>query len=231
MLLPGRIESTTLGDVLGALHREHVTGALELQEPSGVIHRVHFRGGSVSAVETPIRLPLGRVLSDMGVLSESARRALDALSVCASEEPIGERLVDGSHISGATLAVALRVQLRRRLAALCEVRRGRLIFRPSVRAQSEPVPMSTREFLHGWPRKRQTTDHDKAPGRDVRERHEALAVLGLAEDADPAQVRSAFRRLASEMHPDRRLDASPDEREALAERFARASAAYHLLVA
>lgn len=230
MLLPGRIESTTLGDVLGALHRERVNGALEIQEPNGAVHRVHFRDGVVSKVETPLVLPLGKVLLDMGVLNGAARRALEALSVEDSTAPIGERLVEGAHISAATLAVALRVQSRKRLDALSQVKRGRLTFRPRAVASGEPVPLTPPEFLHGRPRKRQRAE--RAPDeRATQRRRAALAVLGLPEDADVERVRAAFRRLASEMHPDRRFDASGTEREALAERFARASAAYHTLVA
>ena len=51
MQLPGRLSATTLGDVLGALHRERASGALEIVERTGRIHRVHVAAGLVSAVE------------------------------------------------------------------------------------------------------------------------------------------------------------------------------------
>ena len=51
MQLPGRLKSTSLGDLLGTLHRAESTGALELIEPQGRVHRVYLARGRVSAVE------------------------------------------------------------------------------------------------------------------------------------------------------------------------------------
>ena len=51
MQLPGRLKATTLGDLLGALHRSTSTGTLELVESSGRAHRVHLASGLVTAVE------------------------------------------------------------------------------------------------------------------------------------------------------------------------------------
>jgi curved DNA-binding protein CbpA len=53
-------------------------------------------------------------------------------------------------------------------------------------------------------------------------------LLGVSRGAGLADVRRAFRRLASALHPDR---APPGDEERLAARFAELSAAYHLLVA
>jgi hypothetical protein len=234
MLLPGRIELTTLGDLLGALYRERVSGALELAEPSGVRHRVLFRAGVVSGVDTPLGCPpLGRVLLDMGVLSPAARRAVELFCVAGSGGPIGVQLVEAAYIDADTLASGLRRQLQHRLDAVARVQSARVMFRPAVSVAAEPVPLSPREFLHGRPRKRsasnarsESTHAPRAAGRA-----EALAVLGLPLDADLLQVRAAFRRLAGRMHPDTHAAGSVAERRALAERFARASAAYHVLVA
>jgi len=51
MQLPGRLRSTTLGDLLGTLHRARSTGTLELAEFHGRTHRVHLSRGLVVAVE------------------------------------------------------------------------------------------------------------------------------------------------------------------------------------
>src|ERR1700761_9316566 len=67
MQLPGRLSSSTLGDLLGALHRARVTGLLELGEIRGPrgrtvpgrLHRVHLREGLVAAVETALPAPPG----------------------------------------------------------------------------------------------------------------------------------------------------------------------------
>lgn len=231
MLLPGRIELTTLGDLLGALHRERVSGALELVEPSGVTHHVHFRAGVVSGVETRLSgPPLGRVLLDMGVLSADARRALELFAAAPSGVPIGARLVGAAYIDGKTLARALRLQQQQRLDALGRIRQARVSFRPRAHAGFDRVELSPGEFLHGRPRKRRALGA-LAAAPPVSGRAEALAVLGLPKDAGPAEVRAAFRRLAGRMHPDTQSLASDEERSALAARFARASAAYHVLVA
>jgi hypothetical protein len=55
MLLPGRLSASTLGDLLGALHREQVTGQLDLVEIRGPRgrsvpgrrHRIELRQGLV----------------------------------------------------------------------------------------------------------------------------------------------------------------------------------------
>jgi DnaJ-domain-containing protein 1 len=57
VILPGRLASSTLGDVLGALHRAGVTGVIELREVSGVPgrrHAISLVQGMVTDVETPI---------------------------------------------------------------------------------------------------------------------------------------------------------------------------------
>lgn len=233
MLLPGRIELTTLGDLMGALHRERVSGALELVEPSGVTHRIHFRAGVVSGVHTPLcRVPLGRFLAEMGALSPSAQRALELFAVAASGRRVGAQLVDAAYLAPETLARALRLQLQQRLDAVARVERARVLFRPALRASSEAVPLSPAEFLHGRPRKRAAAGPAAgARAPQVPGRVEALRVLGLPVDADLAQIRAAFRRLAAHMHPDRQCTSSDANRKEMAERFARASAAYHLLVA
>lgn len=51
-------------------------------------------------------------------------------------------------------------------------------------------------------------------------------VLGVPRDATPEQIKSAYRRLAKEYHPDR----NPDNREESAEKFKELSEAYEVLV-
>lgn len=53
--LPGRLERSTLGDVLGALHRSGATGALRIDEsgPGGARqHVIYLRDGLIADVET-----------------------------------------------------------------------------------------------------------------------------------------------------------------------------------
>ena len=207
MLLPGRLSASTLGDLLGALHREGITGLLELSEirgPRGLsvpgrIHRIHLRGGLVVAVETP--LPVRR----LGEL----RECLDA--VFSIEEA----------------AVAFRTA--RPLAQVVRVAplqpREFLHGRPRARDRGNPSGPTLRD------------EHETPPPRSgVRPvsddpRSRARRVLGVAESAGPGEVRRAFRKLAIDLHPDRAGQGSLDEQRRRATRFAELSAAYHLLVA
>src|SRR5579863_4963628 len=87
MLLPRRLSTSTLGDLLGSLHRGGTTGVLELSEvrsPRGTgvpgrIHRVHLRGGLVIAIDTPLGVPrLGEILQREGAVSDEVIRLLEA---------------------------------------------------------------------------------------------------------------------------------------------------------
>jgi len=55
-------------------------------------------------------------------------------------------------------------------------------------------------------------------------------LLGLSRDASAQDVKSAFRRLARELHPDRHPSATEDDRRLLAERFAAIHAAYRQIL-
>jgi DnaJ-domain-containing protein 1 len=148
-------------------------------------------------------------------------------------------LIEDGAASRAAVVAALRHQLRGRLDRLFELQGVRLRFHVARRTPVDQrrVPLSPHEFLHGRPR---TRDRERGSGpagaprsgswaRDQRVR--ALAVLGLAPNAAPDAVRTAFRRLAREVHPDRHPAAGARERAELLRRFAELSAAYHALVA
>jgi hypothetical protein len=72
MHLPGRLSSSPLGGLLGSLHRERITGTIELHEiggpfgrgVAGRIHRVHLRGGLVVAVDTALPAAAGAELRE-----------------------------------------------------------------------------------------------------------------------------------------------------------------------
>ncbi len=51
MQLPGRLRATTLGDLLGTLHRGEASGTLELTCDDGRTHRIHLSSGLITAVE------------------------------------------------------------------------------------------------------------------------------------------------------------------------------------
>jgi len=217
MQLPGHLKDTTLGDLLGALFRERATGFLDLIETSGAQHRLEVREGKVHAVETELEAPrLGELLS----VSELP----DAV-----DGRLGETLIAHGLVSHLQLEKALHRQMLARLELLFSVKDAAIRFRAPRPRQDDPTrpqPLEKHEFLEGRPRKR--TPEVKATQR----RHSlgALSVLGLGEDASPADIRAAFRELAAAHHPDRHPGVDSEERAQLFRRFAAISRAYHSLV-
>jgi DnaJ-class molecular chaperone len=63
----------------------------------------------------------------------------------------------------------------------------------------------------------------------VRQRY--LAALGLAEEATLEEIKSAFRKLAAEMHPDKHRGQGRAAEQRAAKRFQKISEAYHWLIA
>lgn len=219
MQLPGQLKNTTLGDLLGALHRERTSGVLELIEPDGRRHHIELRGGEVERVETDRGGPLlGDLLS------------LTNLPPIRSEERLGEVLLAEGRVERHELARALRQQTLARLEGLFDIERAAVRFhapRPKDEDPTAPSALNGREFLSGRPRHRARVDGGSFP--PARRAVGALAVLGLEEGASRDDIRRAFRRLAQEHHPDRHPQVSERERVSLFRRFAEISRAYHTL--
>jgi hypothetical protein len=243
MILPGRLASTTLGDLLGALCRDGATGVLELIEASGPragrVHRVHLDSGLVESIETPIGVArLGEILENIGFLDGAARARLDRRAAELPGRRVGELLIEDRVVSPMAVRAALRRQLRARVEALFALTDAYLRFRvarPRACDDDGAVPLSPREVLHGRARRRDRSRERAPAGRPPQPandtRASALRVLGLDRDADRDAVQRAFRRLAASVHPDRHPRATSAERAALLRRFAALSAAYHSLVA
>ncbi|WP_437986348.1 J domain-containing protein [Sorangium sp. So ce117] len=257
MQLPSRLSTSTLGDLLGALHREKTTGLLELCElrtPSGSTvpgrqHRIQLFSGLVTAVETPLRVPrLGEILAKEGSAPEPSIQRLAALVAAHRGRRTGEVLVAAGLIPATAVDRALRIQLRARIEALFSIEEATICFhtaRPLAGSLRQTGPLPPSDFLHGRPRAR---DRQRRAGSSARAAHSgpagappraaradeprrrALDVLGLREGATEAEIRRAFRRLAASMHPDRAAAHAGDGAQRTA-RFAELSAAYHLLVA
>ncbi|HWA77810.1 MAG TPA: J domain-containing protein [Polyangiaceae bacterium] len=234
MNLPGRLCSTTLGDLLGQLHRGRVNGILELVEASGAAsgraHRVFFDAGLVDQVETSLPAPrLGELLSRDGVLTREALGRLARRLTAEPKKRSGEILVEEQLASGEAVLSGLRRQLRLRLEALFRLPEALVRFhvRPP-RGGKGARPLEPSEFLHDRPRARQRGQQGVASRISSAER-EALNTLGLRPGADLAEVKRAFRRLAAEAHPDRHPDADAEKRALMLRHFAQLSAAYHTL--
>ncbi len=246
MQLPGRLRLTTLGDLLGALHRACASGILELVEVEGAragkSHRVHFDSGLVEDVDTSLSHPrLGEILARDGVLGVPALARVARRLVEQPGKRVGEILVEEGLGSADLVASALRRQRTSRLEALYGLSEALIRFHvPRPRFGYRPLPLSPREFLHGRPRAR--GDARGRPSERFASRFApqglsgfsepqlaAYRALGLPAGASVRDVQRAFRKLAAEQHPDRFPLASSAEKIQHLTRFARLSAAYHTL--
>jgi hypothetical protein len=245
MDLPGRLRSTTLGDLLGSLHRARVNGTLELAEDRGRIHRVHLAQGLVAAVELDAASPsLAEILRDDRAADDDVlRRSL--LRAMASQRLHGEVLVDDFRLSPDVVGNALRRQVLARLAVLDKLGDARVSFRVAVRVPRGALtgrvsaatnrapwdpPLAPHEFLHGRRRRRERDPQGPAPAPPPREQS-SWRVLGLPPGAQVDEIKRAYRRLARTVHPDLHPDASDEERRALQARFVEITDAYRTLVA
>jgi len=237
MNLPGRLKFTTLGDLLGTLHRAAATGVLELVEPSGPnagrCHRIKLRAGLVDEVETELDHPrLGELLVREGALDRHGLATLLRRMVEEPERRSGELLIEERLANVALVEAALRWQLRLRMDAVFRLPDGLVRFH--VR-RSEPRPglrslLTPRDFLHGRRRARREARSTRvAQAQGDQRRAEAYRLLGLEPGADSASVRRAFRQLACEHHPDRHPGATGDQLSTLVRTFSRITAAYHSL--
>jgi DnaJ-domain-containing protein 1 len=235
MQLPGRLKATTLGDLLGSLHREGVSGTLELIEPGGRTHRVHLANGLVTAVEIDrASASLAEILRDEEqVDDDTLRRSL--LRAMASRRLHGEVLVRDFHLSPDVVGRALRRQIMLRLAALEELSDAQICYRVTVRPPRGALeqPLDATEFLSGRKRARDrdTPSSSRFPGAVDVGRLAACRTLGLSTSADSDEIKRTYRRLVREYHPDLHPEATHDDRRILARRFAEVTAAYRTLVA
>ena len=237
MILPGRLTRTTVGDLLGELHRAGASGVLELVEGSGSragrAHRVFFTAGLIDDVETDrAHPPLGELLLREGALDYPSLSVLLRRLVLEPGRRAGEILVAERLANEALVQAALRWQLRARLEAVFRLTEGQVRFNVRrTRARTEsPQLLTPREFLHG--RRRARSDggsRASGMGRKLADKHTAYRVLGVEPGTELASVRQAYRRLAAQHHPDRHPGASPEELRELVQTFTRLTAAYQVV--
>jgi hypothetical protein len=253
MQLPGRLSASTLGDLLGTLHRGRATGTLELIELSGSTgpHRIHLRDGLVVGLDTPHAVPrLGELLRQRDLVSARALARLVLRVGAGDKRPAGAILIEDAAVAPALVEQGLRAQLEAKLEPLYRLSDALLRFYP-LRASERAAPsLRPDAFLTGRPRSR---DRQRASGAHAAHarradappaaqptprpqprldpaRLAALHELGLSSADDRAAIGRAFRRLALHVHPDRLMHATADVRADSARALARLTAAYHLLV-
>jgi hypothetical protein len=244
MQLPGRLRLTTLGDVLGVIHRAGASGVLELVDERGRTHRVFWSGGMITQVDTELfRERLGDLLARQGSLGARALARLARRLLETPRQRAGEILVEEGFVSSDLVNAGLRRQLHQKMEALFQLPDAQLAFRVPRPHEPHRTPLSPGEFLHGRararPRPRYAAAQERASNAQgsssassrmpAGSRSRAYATLGLLPGADRAAVQQAFRRLALNLHPDRFPNAEPTERARLLTRFAELSAAYHAL--
>lgn len=166
MRLPSRLAASTLGDLLGALHRSRTTGLLELSEVPGAIaaavpgrrHRIHLFCGLVAGVETSLpHAPLGRVLETKGLLRPEA--VAELLTRIAAGDPrlAGEILIEDGLAPKHIIDLGLRAQLRDKVDVVYTLKDAEVRFhtaRPLSEAARRSGLLASSEFLHGRPRAR-----------------------------------------------------------------------------
>jgi DnaJ domain len=241
MRLPGRLRSSTLGDILGAAHRESASGAVELIEVTGRTHRVHLSRGLISSVEIDRASPsLAEMLRREDAASEDViRRSL--LRALSSRRLHGEVLTEDFHVSPSVVDLALRRQIQNRLHALESVQDAQVLFRVVVKAPRGALsdkPLVPAEFLHGRLRARDRAEWSQTRSERPRassgvsaSRVQALRVMGLRGDESTGEVKRIYRKLALTLHPDVHPCASAEERASLSARFQEVTMAYQTLVA
>jgi hypothetical protein len=232
MHLPGRLRSTTLGDLLGALHRARANGTLELVEERGRAHRVYFARGLLVAVELDGASPsLGEILRRERAVNDDVLRRSFLLAI-ASRRLHGEVLVDDFGLSPDLIATALRRQLVARLATIDGLVDARIMFRVALRPPRwalERVPLDPQEFLYGRRRARESRQGDVSATPSSMAESSAGRLLGVSPGTDLAAVKRAYRLRARAVHPDLHPGATVEQRRALEARFVEITEAYRLM--
>ncbi len=233
-MLPGKLDRSTLGDVLGTLFRGRATGFLELGEGrgprAGKRHYVFLSSGRPSAVVSD-GPALGEILRRGGAVTDEALSSAHEAKLRGDGRLTGELLCDLGSVDMATVERGMAEQTRARLDRLFGLmqadlrfhvaRLGDMVVPLPLRAAFGAPQLGPRDYLFGRPRRRA-----REP-LAIDARRDAFSLFGLEPTAGVDEVRKAFKRLALELHPDRASD--PIERTERERRLARITAAYALL--
>lgn len=241
MLHAGRLEDTTVGDLVAQIYRRGATGTLVI-EAHARQHRVTFRRGYLRSIKLEGHFqPLGDRLLAAGEISfEHHRRSLEAIASGSALQ--GEALVRIGAISAERLRGELEAQARERIGYLVGCSSGRWRFEDG--SPGDPgLLLHPLNLVRGTPRRRRGGDRARpsgAPPRPEPGRYSlrgmgtshrmAHVILGVPSDASPDVVRREYRKLALELHPDRHPGLDDAARRRLEARFSEVTAAYDALM-
>ena len=246
MLLAGRLEETTVGDLVAQLYRRGATGTLVI-EAHARQHRVAFRRGYLRSIKLEGHFqPLGdRLLAAGAITRDHYRRSVEAIAGGSALQ--GEALVRLGAISAERLRQELEAQTRERISYLVGCSSGRWRFENG--SPGDPgLLMHPLLLVRGTPRRRGVArrvsqvrseagrPRATEPGRYSMRgmgtaRRPAHTVLGVGPDATAEDLRREYRRRALELHPDRHPGLDQASRKQLEARFAEVTAAYEALLA
>lgn len=227
--LPSCLSQSTLGDVLGRLHREALSGVLQVVAASET-HEIELQNGLVVRVSVAADSPrLGEALRQAASDDRHFVRALRlALARARDERPLGERLLAVGATSQVAVSQTLQELHHARLNALFALECGQLRFRLLHRPTASSLVLGPALFLHHRKRYRDRFPSRKVPlGAEVAR---AYAVLGLTPGADLMRVNAAFRRLVIERHPDKVANLGNEAMERATRRFRDCVQSHRVLV-
>jgi hypothetical protein len=226
--LPSCLSSSTLGDVLGTLHRKRLSGVLQI-EVAAKTHEIELQKGFVVRVHlADASARLGERLSCNMADGRQFERALRlALARSRDERPLGERLLATHAAPASAVAQALQELHQSRLDVLFNVRSARLHFRVAYRPLASAMVLGPAVFLH---QRRRYRERSKPAERLMcAELRRAYGVLGLAPGEGLSSVKAAWRTRALLLHPDKFVAQGPRAVEQATRRFCECASSYRLL--
>ena len=166
-MLPGKLDRSTLGDVLGTLFRGRATGFLELGEGrgprAGKRHFVFLSSGRPTAVVSD-GPALGEILRRGGNVSDEALSSAHEAKRRGDERLTGELLCDLGSVDMGTVERGMAEQTRTRLDRLFGMveaelrfhvtRLGETVVPLPLRAAFGAPQLGPRDYLFGRPRRR-----------------------------------------------------------------------------
>lgn len=130
-MLKGSLDGFMLPELFRLFSRSQKTGRLDVVRRAGRGH-VYFRAGAIYfATSSLARVPLGRKLISLGLLTE--RQLMEALDIHAvTDQRVGDVLLSMRAISGAQLEGALRAQIEDAIFDLMRWDRGEFSWQPDM---------------------------------------------------------------------------------------------------